>query len=552
MRVLKSILRYSDKKQLTIAMILGAAAGGGSTALLAIINRALYLFNPIGDKLIFWGFIGLCLFVAVSRVYSADILQVLGSRLACDLQIELSRKILSARLRRLENLGAHRLLVALTDDIRAVTAALMDIPIAMVNIAVVIGGLVYMALLSWHMMVVVALFMVVGTSTYYWSLVLGVKRQRLERDKEDHLFKHFRGVTEGIQELKIHHPRRESFFTKMRHTAEEFRDLRVAAQRIFIIGASWGNLLFFIVIGVVIFMGSTLEGIDRPVLSGYIIVLLYILGPLQMVLFAAPNLTRADVALEKIERLGLNLLEDAEESAVPSGELSRTFERVELRGVEHTYHHVDQASHFTLGPMNLEFRPGELIFIVGGNGSGKTTLAKLLIGLYAPEKGDIRVDGEAVTRQNREDYRHLFSVVFSNFFLFEDLLGLESPDLDERAQQYLKQLQLQHKVRVRQGRFSTVDLSQGQRKRLALLQACLDDRPIFLFDEWAADQDPEFKKVFYHQILPELKARGKTILAITHDDAYYGVGDRVIKLDYGQIVFDLPVEESPYAAMMSR
>jgi putative ATP-binding cassette transporter len=393
---------------------------------------------------------------------------------------------------------------------------------------------------------------VVGVTTYYLSLLAGVKRQRLERDKEDQLYKHFHGETEGIQELKIRKPRREGFFAKLRRTAEEFRDLRVSAQRIFIVGASWGNLLFFIVVGLVVFWGSTLDEIDRPVLSGYVLVLLYILGPLQMILLSIPNMTRANVALEKIERLGLNLLQDAEESMEIRGELAVDWQKLELSGVEHSYHHVDSSSRFTLGPMDLDFRPGELVFLIGGNGSGKTTLAKLLIGLYAPEKGELRFDGRRIDDNNREEYRNLFSVVFSNFFLFEDLLGLESPDLDEKAKEYLKKLQLHNKVRVKNGRFSTVDLSQGQRKRLALLHAALDDRPIFLFDEWAADQDPEFKKVFYHQILPELKARGKTVLVISHDDAYYGVGDRVIKLDYGQVIYDLPVEKTPFAGRSPR
>ncbi len=545
MRVLRAILRYSEKRRLVLATVLATGAGAGSTALLAVINRALYLFNPVGETLLVWGFAGLCLFVAVSRVLSADLLQVLGSELACDLQVRLSRQLLATRLRRLEEVGAHRLMVALTDDIRAVTTALMEIPIAAVNSAVVVGGLVYMSLLSWQMLVVVALFLVAGVTTYYFSLLAGVKRQRLERDKQDQLYKHFRGSTEGIQELKIRQPRREGFFALLRQTAEEFRDLRVSTQRIFIIGASWGNLLFFVVLGLVIFWGATLENVDRPVLSGYVLVLLYILGPLQMVLFTAPTLTRANVALEKIERLGISLNEQAEESTAIRSELTLPWRTIELVGVAHSYH-LDEASNFMLGPLDLKLVPGELIFVIGGNGSGKTTLAKLLLGLYPPEKGQIYFDGRPIDEHNREEYRNLFSVVFANFFLFEELLGLESPDLDARARDYLRRLQLQHKVRVTNGRISTVDLSQGQRKRLALLHAALDDRPLFLFDEWAADQDPEFKKVFYQQILPELKAQGKTVVVISHDDAYYGVGDRLIKLDYGQVVFDLPIDQSPY------
>jgi putative ATP-binding cassette transporter len=127
-------------------------------------------------------------------------------------------------------------------------------------------------------------------------------------------------------------------------------------------------------------------------------------------------------------------------------------------------------------------------------------------------------------------------VVFSDFFLFDSLLGLEVPEGDARPEEYLERLLLHHKVKIEGGTLSTLDLSQGQRKRLALLTAYLEDRPIYLFDEWAADQDPEFKEVFYRHLLPDLKARGKTVVVISHDDRYYDAGDRLVRLDSGGLV----------------
>jgi putative ATP-binding cassette transporter len=175
---------------------------------------------------------------------------------------------------------------------------------------------------------------------------------------------------------------------------------------------------------------------------------------------------------------------------------------------------------------------------VGGNGSGKTTLAKLLTGLYAPESGAIRMNGQPITDENREWYRQHFSAVFSDFYLFERLLGLEHSHLESQARRFLAQLQLDHKVEVQDGWLSTTALSHGQRKRLALLTAYLEDRPIYVFDEWAVDQDPLFKDLFYVQLLPDLKARGKTALVISHDERYYRVADRIIKLEYGKIESD--------------
>lgn len=196
---------------------------------------------------------------------------------------------------------------------------------------------------------------------------------------------------------------------------------------------------------------------------------------------------------------------------------------------------------FLLGPVDLTFHPGELVFIVGGNGSGKTTLAKIILGLYVPESGEIRRAGQVITDDNREEYRQSFAAVFSDAFIFQTLFGLDSSALSSEARHYLEKLHLEQKVKVENGSFSTVDLSQGQRKRLALLAAYMEDRPIYFFDEWAADQDPVFKKIFYYELLPELKARGKTIFVISHDDHYFHVADRIVKLDYGQIEFDKKV-----------
>jgi putative ATP-binding cassette transporter len=189
--------------------------------------------------------------------------------------------------------------------------------------------------------------------------------------------------------------------------------------------------------------------------------------------------------------------------------------------------------------VDVTLQPGELAFLTGGNGSGKTTLAKVLTGLYAPESGEVRVNGRPVGPAQREDYRQLFSVVFGDSFVFDGFLGLGS-DLDERARDYLALFGLADKVRVRNGLLSTTALSRGQRKRLALLTAYLEDRPVYVFDEWAADQDPSFREVFYTRLLPELKDRGKAVLAITHDDRYFGVADRLVRLDDGMLAREVP------------
>ncbi|WP_433590922.1 ATP-binding cassette domain-containing protein [Nocardia sp. CA-145437] len=203
-------------------------------------------------------------------------------------------------------------------------------------------------------------------------------------------------------------------------------------------------------------------------------------------------------------------------------------------------------SGFHLGPLDLTFEPGQISFIVGGNGSGKSTLAKLITGLYVPQHGHLTLNGETIDHTNIEWFRQNSSAVFTDFHLFEDYLGFED-GIDDEVRKYLKELRIDHKVTVENGRLSTIDLSQGQRKRLALLTALLEDRPIYLFDEWAADQEPKFRDVFYREILVSLKNRGKTVIVITHDDRYFDCADQLVKLDFGHIA-EVKEHEPPLAA----
>lgn len=189
---------------------------------------------------------------------------------------------------------------------------------------------------------------------------------------------------------------------------------------------------------------------------------------------------------------------------------------------------------FHLGPVNLSIKQGDIVFIVGENGCGKTTLIKLLLGLYAPQQGTISLDGKPVTAENRDDYRQLFTTIFADYYLFDDVIQGDRP-VPADASRYLERLEIAHKVSIRDGVFSTTDLSTGQRKRLALVSAWLEERPVLVFDEWAADQDPTFRRIFYTELLPDLKRLGKTIIVISHDDRYFDVADQLIHMAAGKV-----------------
>jgi putative ATP-binding cassette transporter len=536
MNILRFFVRYS-RKVVVIALIAGIISGVSNAGLLVVFNAALKSSGRTSPVLLA-SFAALCLMLPLARFVSEIMLTRLGQSALFELRLQLSRQIISAPLAHLERLGVHKLMATLTEDVMAIMNALIVIPVLCINIAVTIGCFVYMGILSPWALLFVFVLMSAGIAAYQVSVNRAHRFLRMAREDEDSMIKHFRALIEGAKELKMHGHRREAFLSRvMRQTADQFRLHSIDGMRIFSASASWGQGLLFIIIGLVLFLFPVLHRLDTAVFTGYALTLLYMMTPLQAIMNALPQIARANVSLSKINDLGLSLSKltpDTSEQTIGSPGLR--WKSLAMEGVCHTYRTEATDESFVLGPLNIRMEPGQLIFLIGGNGSGKTTLVKLLTGLYAPESGHIRMDGKIIT--DLEVYRQSFSVVFSDFFLFDSLLGLDSYRLDEQAQEYLKKLHLSQKVSITDGAFSTTDLSQGQRKRLALLTAYLEDREIYVFDEWAADQDPLFKEIFYHELLPQLKARGKTVIVISHDDRYYSVADRIIKLNYGQVESD--------------
>ena len=554
MRLYNVIRQHTRLSVVILSMVLGILSGALSTGLIILINEVVFARDQHPFNHLVGGFVALCIALPLVRYASSIILIVLGAETTYHLRIDLCRRILAAPLRTLETIGTHRLWVALTTDIGAIVGALLEFPAFVINTAVVVTSLIYMGWINWKVLLLLLAFMAVGGVSYQLCIGLGIRRQELMRHTQDGLFGHFKGVTEGTKELMLRSSRREAFVDDLEESARDYRDYQISAMKVFLLAANWGNLLFFIAIGLLLFSVVQFAGLTDRQMGSYVLLLIYMSPSLQAALQSLPGLTAADVSVRKVESLGISLVgNEGESTESPATESPATdspaadlptpeegedrqifWQSLELQGVSHTYHSEEKDERFALGPIDLSLQPGQVTFVVGGNGSGKTTLAKLLLGLYLPDEGEIRFNGSKVTQETLDNYRENFSVVFSDFFLFEKLLGLDTPELESKGLLYLKKLHLNHKVRIFDGRFSTTDLSHGQRKRLALLNAYLEDSPIFVFDEWAADQDPEFKEVFYHQLLPELKARGKAVVAISHDDRYYDLADQLLRLEFGK------------------
>jgi putative ATP-binding cassette transporter len=567
LRILRFILRVLDgegaaRLKVILALACGLTGGAVSAALVATINSTLaQVANP--SPALLGQFIALCVLLPLTR-FGAEVLMLqLTADAICRLRLRLSRRVLANSLKRMEVLGKARIFAALTSDVSAIAIATSIAPMILMNLTLVGGCLVYLGWLSWKLLLLVLTVAVTGISAYRLAFRRAFQYFQRRRDTEDRLVEHFRGLTDGFKELKLHLLRRHAFLDRqLQPTVEELRTLGVRGGTVFAVANSFGSTLFYALIGVLLFTLPQMGTANLEVLTGYTLAILYIMVPIDTTLQNIPVLTRAGVAVQKISKVGLAL--DAAVDEDEAEDQPQQWSSLELRQVTSVYDGRD-GHPFTLGPVDARFTPGEIVFLVGGNGSGKTTFAKVLSGLYAPTDGQLLLDGEPVTDASRDHLRQLFSAVFSDFYLFQDLLGLgdaasvqgtsgegsSGSSLDGRVQAYLESLDLAHKVTVEDGTLSTLELSQGQRKRLALLTAYLEDRPIYLFDEWAADQDPQFKQLFYLELLPELRRRGKTLFVISHDDAYFHLADRVLHFDFGRVTFP-PVHELTARVVGSR
>ncbi|BAZ34003.1 cyclic peptide transporter (plasmid) [Cylindrospermum sp. NIES-4074] len=520
-----------------LAIVSGLLSGICNASLITLIHQALSNTNPTGIQL-GWSFAGLGILSLLTALTSQLLLSYIYRQAVFDLQIHLSCQILNAPLRQLEEIGNAPLLAILIEDVTTIGSSLLPMLPLCSDIVIVVVCLIYLCWLSWSIFLGILGFIILGFVIYKILLHRGEKSLQLARDEISILFDHFRTITDGVKELKLNNRRRTDFFKQfLQPTAASIQKSFFIWSAFHSFSSTWGRFLIFFITGLMLFVLPTLLKLNIQILTGYILTLLYLRSMLSSIMGAIPALSRANVAFEKIEALGLQMVAESKNVNLISQPVSKlSFKHLELVDVTHSYYHDGEDSNFTLGPINFSFSDGELVFLIGGNGSGKTTFAKLLTGLYTPETGEIYLDGKVITDENRDWYRQHFSVVFSDFYLFDTLLGLDSDNLDEQALEYLVQLQLDRKVRVKDGILSTTALSSGQRKRLALLTAYLEDRPFYIFDEWTSNQDPLFKDIFYTQILPTLKARGKTVLVISHDDKYFHLASRIIRLEYGQLI----------------
>lgn len=520
------------------ATAMGGLSGGATVWLLAIINREI----QAGTRTLpfFLSFAGLCVVTLISGAAAGIGNSLIGQRLVAALRKDISARILCAPVAALERARLHRLMATLNQDVDTFSVFTFNFSGYATALAVTIGCVIYMVFLSPPLFLITAIAIAAGMAISRYARREWLRFYQGVGTAQDDLQRQYRAITEGAKELRVNRARRyRVFHDKLSGAADRIADLKIAAMRLYWLADAGGAALFFLAIGGIIALRPLLD-VDAGIVSGFVIVMLYVKGPMERVGSGLPSLIQAQVAFRRIAELMADFANrEPDLLTARPGPFVRAVDRIELRDVHYAFPASSETRPFAIGPVDLTFRRGEITFIVGENGSGKTTLINLLLGLYVPQAGALYLDGEPVMPERLDDYRQLFSAVFSDYFLFDDLVG-GGGDVAERASRYLARLQIDHKVRIADGCFSTTDLSAGQRKRLALVHAYLEQRPVMMFDEWAADQDPTFRRVFYTELLPDLKRQGKMLIVVSHDDRYFAAADRIVRLEAGRIVENRP------------
>ncbi len=532
MTITKQLLNEA-KSSMILAMIASAISAAAGIAIIAGINHVVE--NGLPTLTLAIGvYAALLVLLLASSIWSQVLLVKIGYNMVFKLRKTLVNRILNTSIEHQEQLGSTDIYNVLTKDVTSVSNATRQLPIAIYNSLLVIAGLVYLFWLSPKLFAFVCVVVALGVWT---DSLLTNKLQKMltkVRTLEDTLFHHYQAVVEGKNELALNKKRRQVLFNEQfLPTAEASKKEASNAEMLWAINLNWTTLLVFCLIGVIFFLGLTSDEISRETVIGYTLAIMFLRTPLSMILDSIPSVVRGNVALKAISRLSLN---EDETEHVLAAQKSVEFTSLSLVDTQYQYPEQNGEAGFVLGEVNFEINKGELVFLVGGNGSGKSTLAKILTGLYLPTSGEILLNNEKITIENADDLRSCFSAIFPSFFLFSDVVDSHGSSIDdEKISYYLERLAINNKVSVTKGQLSTTSLSQGQRKRLALVLLYMENRQVLLLDEWAADQDPTFREVFYRKILPELQNAGKTIIAISHDDHYFDVADRIYKLDCGQL-----------------
>ncbi|MCG3807860.1 multidrug ABC transporter permease/ATP-binding protein [Psychrobacter sp. Ps4] len=530
-----------------------------SVGIIAFINHT-FISQPVFNTLS-WASLGqfsaLVVLLLVTTFLSQYALTRLGHKFVYELRTKLVKQIIDTNVPQIDHLGSARLLASLSSDIQSITVAFVRMPELVQGVILSTGVALYLGWLSLPLLLIIMVWIVMTI----WISTILVKHVYHHltaiREINDELYADYQSIIEGRKELALNHHRAEKLYKHdfLNH-AQSYQERIIKADTYHLSAVNWSNIMMFAAIGVVFAVSNYLD-IPMGVATTFSLTILFMQSPLLHAVGAYPTMQTAQVALDKIQSLEL-----AEcQSTFITDIVVNNWQSISFNDISYRYASIDtdanevmvkenenENSTDILKSVNLILKRGDVVFLIGANGSGKSTLAKIITGIFTPSIGAVKIDSQLVDSENNADYRQLFSAIFSDQHLFKQLIGREGQQPDEAlVNTWLHKLNLQDKVSVTDNQLSTDKLSQGQRKRLAMLIAVAEQKDILLLDEWAADQDPAFRRVFYQTLIPELKALGKTLFIISHDDGYFEHADRLLLMKEGRLI-ELNAEERQRAS----
>jgi putative ATP-binding cassette transporter len=521
--------------------VITCLAGLGNVVLIGLINAAAeqaVLGEPVELQLLVMYVLAFAIFYIADRISLREANRLLQSRLA-ELRSRLLGKIRNAELRSLEQFSRGEIYATAVQETNHLSQSFPLLVSAAQSLCLLAFCLCYIAYLSG------VSFLIVSAVTAVGLLMFWARRRTLSRamagvhGQEALMLDSLAHFTEGFQEIRLNADKSDALQRTFVGIVDDLESKLVSIGRTWVGLLLFGNAFLYFLVGVVVFVLPMFFSGYTDVIYKIVAVAIFCVGPVTQITASAPLFDKANVGLAHVfaleKRLDAATIHTLPDDVTADASDFAGFREIILDHLVFNYRSETGASLFKAGPWDLKISRGEIVFLVGGNGSGKSTAMKLICGLYQPDSGCIRVDGREVTAARLQTYREMFTCIFTDFHLFERLYGLENVD-PEQVGMLIRYMGLEDKVTFSDGKFSTQELSTGQRKRLAMVVALLEQREIYLFDEWAADQDAAFRDVFYKVLLPAMKRTGKTVVAVTHDDRYWHCADRCVTLEVGAIV----------------
>jgi putative ATP-binding cassette transporter len=522
-------------------LIMSALGGISTAAVLAAINTGIQSTSG-GQKISLWAatlfLVALFLYIKtqfyVTITASAEIEAIIHK-----IRLRAMDLVRRSELLAMEAIGRARIVAAVTSDTAVLTQASNTLCFTVQGLVLIFFVGIYVAYLSFAALTMAILVVVTA------AIIFQIKNRRLVADKreaaewERRLFDRLTDFLDGFKEVRLNRARSDDLFDDAIDVSRAAANIKIRSQAETFKLIVMSQVSMYVLLGAVVFVAPQFsESLGGPALAKTTTALLFVIGACFGLVQSIPIILIANAAADRIDQLESALranvaLADARDIMIP-----KRFETIEVHNI--VFRYVDKSSDvtFQIGPIDFTLHAGELVFITGGNGSGKSTFLRVLAGLYPPDSGEIKLDGMRITDSTRDSYRELMSAIFFDNHLFRKLYGIPEPEFGE-IDRLLAQFRLADKTSLSHGEFRTLELSGGQRRRLALIVSLLEKRPIILLDEWTAEQDPEFRQKFYDELLPTMKQAGLTIVVITHDDRYLDelkLPARKIRMEEGRIV----------------